>query len=92
MTAAVANQVPFSVGTLDAPAFSAFAITPSDTTNMVSMCRGIYVGTAGNIAAIMSDGTGPITFMNCLQGQVLPIIAMRVNNTNTTASNLVALL
>jgi len=72
-------------------AFAYFAITPSDTVSFSQgKCRGIYVGVGGDIAAVNSEG-GPVLFKNVPAGIVLPVIATRVNSTNTTATNLVAL-
>ena len=72
------------------PALEAFAITPHDSTDFEQVTRGIYVGGAGNIVAVMSDGTA-VTFTGALVGTILPIRARRVNSTNTTATNLVGL-
>lgn len=88
--AAAAGPSPFGANNSAGPAFSGFAITPSDTTNFNSMCRSIYVGGAGNIVVIMSDGTS-LTFVGCPAGLLLPVVAIRVNNTNTTATNLIGL-
>lgn len=69
------------------------AITPSDTVDIPvtdGPVLAVYVGTAGNIAAVQSDGT-VVTFVGAQAGDVLPITCKRVNSTNTTASNLVAL-
>ena len=72
------------------PALDAFAITPSDSTDFAQVTRGVYVGGAGDVAAVMSDGT-VVTFVGALAGSVLPIRAKRVNSTNTTATSLVGL-
>lgn len=73
-------------------------ITPSDTVNFSFtlgtqtrlFTRGIYVGTTGNVVAVDADNNA-ITFVAVPAGALLPISAKRVNSTNTTASNLVAL-
>ena len=63
-------------------------LTPSDTVNfkqrMVVMAGGI-----GNIVAIDEDGTA-ITYA-VVVGDILPLICMRVNATNTTATPLIGL-
>ena len=71
------------------PALSAAAITLSDTVGF-ALCRGVYVGGAGNIAAVMGDGT-ELTFSGAVAGSVLPIRVKQVKSTGTTASNLIAL-
>ena len=71
------------------PAFSAASITPSDTEGF-PVCRAIYVGSAGNIVAVMGDGV-QLTFEAAVAGSVLPIRVKQVLSTNTTASALIAL-
>jgi len=69
----------------------AVAVVPSDTVPFArNVCQGIYVGGAGNIAAVMSDGT-VVTFTAVPVGTILPIQAVRVNATNTTATLMLAL-
>lgn len=67
-----------------------FAITPSDVTNFSFTVVGIYVGGAGNIVAVKPNGN-TVTFSGVVAGTVLPIRAIRVNSTSTTATNLVGL-
>lgn len=74
-------------------------ITKSDTVNFdgtvsqtgasVKPCDAIWVGGAGIVAAVQSDGT--VRNFTCVAGSLLPICAIRVNNTNTTATLTVAL-
>ncbi|MFM7009593.1 MAG: hypothetical protein ACKO0Z_09740 [Betaproteobacteria bacterium] len=73
-----------------ASAYDYFAITPSDSTNFSNQVVGIYVGGAGAVVAVRPDGTA-VTFAGTLAGTVLPICAIRVNSTSTTATNLVGL-
>lgn len=73
-----------------ASAEQAVAITPSDATNFTQgKCRGIYVGGAGAVVAIV--GGAAITFAAVPVGTTLWVCATRVNSTSTTATNLVAL-
>lgn len=74
---------------LNAPAKRAVSITPSDTVNLSDVTRGIYVGGAGDISLVIAGTT--VLFSGAAAGSVLPIHASRVNSTNTTATNLVAL-
>lgn len=71
------------------PARQFAAVTPHDTTNFPP-CRALYVGTGGNLVAVDLNGTA-VTFVTVQSGSVLPIQCRRVNSTNTTASNIVAL-
>lgn len=67
------------------------AVTPSDTVNLArGVPRGIYVGGAGNLVAVDSDGTA-VTFTGVLAGSILPIRPIRINATSTTATAIVAL-
>lgn len=70
---------------------SAVAVVPSDTVKFArGVCQGIYVGGAGNVTAVMEDGT-VATFTAVPVGTILPIRAIRVNATLTTATQMVAL-
>ena len=75
---------------MSAPARSAVAITPSDVTDLTDVCRGVYVGGAGNVAAVMLTGE-VVTFVGATAGTTIPIRVKRINSTNTTATGLVAL-
>lgn len=73
------------------PAQAYYAVTPHDSTNFTAgPCRGLYVGTTGNLVAVKMDGS-TVTFSTIPAGMILPIVAVRVNSTSTTASNIVAL-
>ncbi len=75
------------------------AITKSDTVNFdgsvsttggdVKCCDGIWVGGAGIVVAITQDGEA-VNF-TCVAGTLLPIRAIRINSTTTTATLCVAL-
>lgn len=76
-----------------APALQFAAITTGDTSAAdfsFGLTRGVYVGGAGNIVAVDKDGNA-VTFNGATAGSILPIRVMRINATNTTATNLVAL-
>lgn len=78
-----------------------FPIVPSDTVDISAdstnnpdgylVCSGIFVGTGGNIALVEAGGS-VTTFKNIANGQFLPVSARRVNATNTTATDLIALI
>ena len=66
-------------------------VTPSDSTNIVFPPRALYVGTGGTLnLATPYDGTN-ILFRNVPSGYKLDVSCIRVNSTDTTASNIVAL-
>jgi threonine/homoserine efflux transporter RhtA len=73
------------------PATKGFAVTPSDTVNLAAgICRAIYVGVGGNVVVVHGDDT-TVTYTSLAAGVVHPIMAKRINNTNTTATSIVAL-
>lgn len=72
------------------PAYKWVAITPSDATNMKAGCRGVYVGGAGNVAAVGQDDVAE-TFTAVPVGTFMPIQPKRINATGTTATLLLAL-
>ena len=71
------------------PAISAEDITPHDT-NAIPVTRGIYVGTGGNLKVTLQCG-GTVTFTNVADCTLLPICAVKVFATLTTATGLIAL-
>lgn len=69
---------------------NAAEITPSDAADLDNVTRGIYVGGAGDVKVCMGT-IGAITFKDVPAGSILPIRTKRVYNTDTTATNLIAL-
>ena len=65
-------------------------VTPSDTVDFDKRPRAIYVGGAGNVAAVGQDGV-VATFSGATAGNILPIMPKRINQTNTTATLILAL-
>lgn len=70
------------------PAQNAIAVTPSDTT--IIGARSLYVGVTGDITVDMVGGQTGVLFKAAPVG-VLPIAALRVKATGTTATNILAL-
>jgi hypothetical protein len=82
---------PFNVtNDINGPANSFVAVTPHDSTDLTTVSRAIWVGTGGNVVAVTASGS-PVTFNNVPDGTLLPIRVSRINSTNTTASDIVAL-
>jgi hypothetical protein len=75
---------------LSEPVTGGEAVTPHNSTDLVKVSRALWVGGAGNVAAVMKDGT-VLTFVGVPAGTMLPIRVSRVNSTNTTATSMVAL-
>ncbi len=66
------------------------AITPSDTNNLSGTARGFLVGVGGDVVAVDTYGDA-VTLKNLASGAYYPIQILRINATNTTATDLVAL-
>lgn len=81
---------PFSM-TPDSCAQNAYAVTPSDSTDLAAPARALYVGGSGNVK-INDSGNGAVTFVGVAAGSILPVMARRVYATGTTATNIVALI
>lgn len=79
-----------NAGVLQAPGSHAETVVPHDVNELAIVSRGLYVGVAGNVAVLMADDS-TATFVGVLAGTLLPIRIKRVNATNTTATNMVAL-
>lgn len=72
------------------PAFGAFAVTPDDNASLTGV-RSLYIGGSGNIAVVTRGRTTAVTFTAVPAGTILPVQAVKVNSTNTTATAIVAL-
>jgi hypothetical protein len=73
-----------------APAEGAVAVTPSDSTDLTSLCRALYVGSGGTVNVDVADGS-TVAFVGVIGGTILPVRVARVRATGTTATNIVAL-
>jgi hypothetical protein len=86
----MANPSNWNLNTITSPALSATALSPSDTVNLTSGFKSLYVGGAGDITLVTySDEV--VTFVGVLAGSILPVVGYRVNSTGTTATSIVAL-
>lgn len=71
-----------------APANDLVAVTPSDSTDLADVCRGIIVGAAGNV--VIDTLAGTTTTVYLIAGVIHWIKAVRIRSTNTTATGIVA--
>ena len=71
------------------PAQDAVAVTPNDTTRLNGV-RGLYIGVSGDVAVKMDRNAVAVTFKSAPIG-ILPISAVIVMATGTTATNIIAL-
>lgn len=66
------------------------AITPSDSTDLTAtVTKGLWVGTAGNVAIKLSADSAAVVLSNVPSGTYVPGAFARVMATNTTATNIV---
>lgn len=89
----VPDSFPGAPRQLTYPGSHAIVVSPNDSTPLPFVSRGIYVGTTGNIALVLQSDplSAPVVFSNVQSGSLLPLRATYVMNTNTTASNIVAI-
>lgn len=87
---ATAGPSPFNPNNGTLPAYTAIAIAPNDTTPLAAACRAIYIGAAGNVKLKTMQGVS-VEFVGLQAGQILPVQAILIFNTSTTATNLVAI-
>lgn len=73
-----------------APCMSGEVVTKHDVNELTHASRILWVGGAGDVAAIMVDGTA-LTLVAVPAGSALPICVKQVKSTGTTATNMVAL-
>jgi hypothetical protein len=77
------------------PSAALAAVTPSDSSNIAQIAgqypRALYIGTAGNVAILTPGAASAVTLVGATAGSIIPVQTQRVNSTNTTASNIVAL-
>ena len=77
-------------GNFAAPATEAVAIVLDVAFAQPS--RAIYVGVAGDVSAVMAEGSkATILFKNCPAGSILPISATMCTTVAGTATNLVCI-
>lgn len=76
---------------VSAPSLTPFAIVPSDTVELPTIPKGIYVGTGGDVTL---QGAGPgaadVTYRNLPDASYINVRARFVRATGTTATNLIA--
>lgn len=66
---------------------NAAAVTPADGVP-IGECRGMYVGTSGDLAVIMGNSDTAVVFPNLAAGVIHPINAHTVESTGTTATDI----
>ena len=74
---------------LESPASAAFAITPSDSTDLPQVTRALNVAQTGTVALVTVRGDTATVFVAA--GIAFPIRAQRVLATGTSATGIVGL-
>ena len=75
--------------TESSPARNAVAVTPSNDTDLPNPAKALWVGQIGDVSVDTVGGQTAVVFKNCIG--VLPVTAVRVRATGTTATDIVAL-
>lgn len=72
------------------PAVTPYSVTPDDTNPLPYPIRGFYVGVTGNV--VVNGALGDVTFVAIPAGSIMPVQAIKIKNTGTTASSIVGLI
>jgi hypothetical protein len=72
------------------PARHGFAVTASDSVDLPSETRAIYVGGAGDLSVVLAGGD-EVVLAGAPAGSLLPVRVARVKATGTTATLMVGL-
>ena len=75
----------------ESPAVGDYAITPSDTTVLSPVPRGVYIGVGGDLTVILKESGTAVTYVGVPQGTIFPIRPRIVLSTGTTAASLNAM-
>lgn len=76
---------------IDSPADNAEAVTPSDSVDIATTSRALFIGGGGDVSIDTVGGQESVVFAGLAGGSILPVRAKRVNATGTTATGIVAL-
>jgi hypothetical protein len=77
-------------GGLESPAASAFAVTPSDASDLPTLTRALFVGVSGNLVVTLVSDSASVTFANLSAGWH-PIRARKIHATGTTAGSILGI-
>ena len=84
----MADKFQYQSPTLISPGTAFVALTPSDSVDIATKPRALYIGVGGNIAVTDELGV-TTTFLNVPAGAFLPIRPVRLMATNTTATSII---
>lgn len=75
---------------LTAPARDAAPVLPDDAADLAVLPRALFVGQTGDVSARLAGGQS-VVFRNVQAGSILPVRALGINATGTTAADILAL-
>jgi len=76
---------------VDGPAKYADIVTPSDSANLTTASRSLYIGNGGNVNVVAIGSSANALFQNVPSGTILPVRTQQIWNTGTTANGIIAL-
>lgn len=76
--------------TLSSPSLNPFAVTPSDSVELATIPKALWVGTGGDVRLKGVNGQA-VTFKSVPSGHIIPVRASLVYATGTTAADIIAL-
>lgn len=89
------ERFPAAASTFDVssmPTGKVRSVTPHNSNNLADgACRALWVGGAGNVVVLAEEDASAVTWVGVPAGTILPVRALRVQSTNTTATNILAL-
>ena len=74
-----------------APSEFCFAVSPSDSAELPTATKAIFVGNGGDITLRSVRGTSDVTFRNVADGSIIDVRVRAIRATGTTAADIVAL-
>lgn len=75
---------------LTAPARDAEIVVPNDAVDLTYLTRALYIGNGGDLSLRLAGGQ-TVVFQNVSGGSILPLRAIGVDATGTSATGIVAL-
>lgn len=90
MTIVAQNPFRGHTTSLDGPFMSALTVTPDNANDLVNVCRGVTVSTAGNLQCQFLNDSAPVTIA-VIPGYTYRFMLTRVFATGTTCGTVTAL-
>jgi hypothetical protein len=87
----VSDRFAHEYESVSGPSAAPVAVVPDDIVPLASIPKGLYVGTAGNLAVRGLSASQDVLFKNVPAGSILPVRAKFVRATGTTAQDIIAL-